>query len=67
MSPSESERLPYRLLTGDASRAFCERVSAALRDGYMLYGDPVMSSDGEGLTTAQAVVLPEHYPSAETS
>jgi hypothetical protein len=62
MATIESERLPYRLLTGDTTRAFCERVSAALEDGYVLYGGPAMSFDGERVVTAQAVVLPEHHP-----
>ena len=52
------ERLPYRLLTGTDDRAFCEKVSAALLDGYVLHGGPVVSHDGSGVVTAQAVVLP---------
>ena len=52
------ERLPYRLLTGTDDRAFCEKVSAALLDGYVLYGGPVVTHDGERVVTAQAVVLP---------
>ncbi|MDH3228074.1 MAG: DUF1737 domain-containing protein [Thermoleophilia bacterium] len=65
MSSSETERLPYRLLTGDTTRAFCERISGALRDGYVLYGDPIMTFDGERVVTAQAVVLPERHPTNE--
>jgi len=38
------QRLRYRLLTGAGDRAFCERISAALDDGYVLYGDPVLTS-----------------------
>ena len=34
------ERLRYRLLTGPDDRTFCERVSAALADGYELHGSP---------------------------
>ena len=52
------ERLPYRLLTGTDDRAFCEKVSAAIADGYVLYGSPALSFDGESVVTAQAVVLP---------
>jgi len=52
------ERLPYRLLTGTDDRAFCEKVSAAIADGYVLYGSPALSFDGEKVVTAQAVVLP---------
>lgn len=52
------ERLPYRLLTGTDDRAFCEKVSAAIADGYVLYGSPALTFDGEKVVTAQAVVLP---------
>ena len=41
------ERLAYRLLTGTDDRAFCERVSAALADGYQLHGAPAVTFDGE--------------------
>lgn len=50
--------LPYRLLTGPDDRSFCERVSAALADGYQLYGSPAATFDGEQVIVAQAVVLP---------
>ena len=52
------ERLPYRLLTGTDDRAFCEKVSAAIADGYVLHGSPAVTFDGERVVTAQAVVLP---------
>lgn len=52
------ERLPYRLLTGTDDRAFCEKVSAAIADGYLLHGSPAVTFDGEKVVTAQAVVLP---------
>lgn len=51
-------RLPYRLLTGSDNRAFCEKVSAALLDGYVLHGGPTLSHDGPELVCAQAVILP---------
>lgn len=50
--------LPYRLLTGPDDRSFCERVSAALAEGYQLYGSPAATFDGERVIVAQAVVLP---------
>ena len=50
--------LPYRLLTGTDDRAFCERISGALAEGYVLYGSPTITWDGEKVVTAQAVVLP---------
>jgi hypothetical protein len=54
---SEPARLRYRLLTGTDDRAFCEKVSAALEDGYRLHGNPAVTFDGERVVTAQAVVL----------
>lgn len=53
-----SERLQYRVLTGPDDRALCERVSAALADGYVLHGSPAITFDGERVIVAQAVVLP---------
>ena len=35
----------YRLLTGRDDRAFCERVSAALAEGWRLSGSPIMAWD----------------------
>jgi hypothetical protein len=52
------ERLRYRLLTGPDDRAFCERVSAALDEGYELHGAPTVTFDGSRVIAAQAVVLP---------
>jgi len=48
----------YRLLTGKDDRAFCERVSEALAQGWRLYGSPAMTWDGDGqcVKVAQAVV-----------
>jgi hypothetical protein len=65
MSSSDTGQLPYRLLTGDTTRTFCKRVSDALQHGYVLYGDPVMTFDGERMVTAQAVVLAGHHPGRE--
>jgi hypothetical protein len=50
-------RLRYRLLTGPATVVFCERVSEALADGYVLYGSPSLTFDGTTRYVAQAVVL----------
>lgn len=56
VSEPTPEPLRYRLLTGTDDRAFCERVSRALDDGYRLHGDPVVTiADGETYV-AQAVV-----------
>lgn len=57
-SPDAQERLPYRLLTGPDDHAFCERVSAAIADGYILWGSPSVTFDGTSVIAAQAVVLP---------
>ena len=49
----------YKLLTGPDTSAFCERVSDALAQGYVLYGSPSITFDGTTTYVAQAVVLPE--------
>ena len=38
---------------------FCERVSEALDDGYVLYGQPVLAEENGTLIAAQAVVKAE--------
>lgn len=59
MTDSPETPLTYRLLTGAPDRAFCERVSEALDSGYVLYGQPVLSTDDGELIAAQAVVRNE--------
>ena len=56
--PVPEDRLRYRLLTGTDDRQFCERVSEALEQGYVLHGDPAATFDGTRVVVAQAVVLP---------
>lgn len=58
MSAPPDDRPVYRLLTGKDDRAFCERVSEALEQGWRLYGSPTISWDHEGgcMKAAQAVV-----------
>jgi hypothetical protein len=56
--PAEDSPLAYRLLTGPDDRSFCERVSAALAEGYVLHGGPALTFDGVRVLAAQAVVLP---------
>ena len=47
MNTEMTQRKNYRFLTGPDDAAFCQRVSDALAEGYVLYGDPVMVvSDG---------------------
>ena len=55
---SSDDRLAYRLLTGVDNREFCERVSAALADGYVLYGSPAITFNGQQNIVAQAIILP---------
>jgi len=52
-----AEKLRYRLLTGPDDHKFCERVSAALEDGYELYGSPAATFNGKDIIVAQAIVL----------
>lgn len=59
-SGEEAERetkLAYRVLTGPDDRSFCERVSAALADGYVLHGTPSLTTKGDQVIVAQALVL----------
>ena len=55
-----TDRLRYRLLTGPDTVEFCERISAALDDGYELHGSPAITYDPETAMpiVAQALVLP---------
>jgi hypothetical protein len=49
----------YRFLSGADNADFCQRVSDALADGYVLYGNPVMVMDKDVRVVGQAVILPE--------
>jgi hypothetical protein len=55
----DTDKLRYRVLTGPDTKEFCERVSAALDDGYQLYGSPAITYDPEQATriVAQALIL----------
>ena len=57
-APADQERLAYRLFTGPDDRSFCERVSAALSEGYVLHGSPSATFNGSTVVVAQALVLP---------
>ena len=59
--PPPEDKLTYRLLTGRDDRAFCERVSEALAQGWRLYGSPSLAWDDEAgaMKCAQAVVWGE--------
>jgi hypothetical protein len=54
------ERLRYLLLTGPDDADFCARVSAAIDEGYELYGSPAITHDGERTIVAQALLLPAY-------
>lgn len=62
MAEGSDDRLTYRLLTGTTDTAFCERVTAALADGYRLHGSPALAVRDGVVVTAQAVVLDRHAP-----
>lgn len=52
-------RKSYRFLSGADNADFCQRVSDALADCYVLYGNPVMVMDKDVRVVGQAVILPE--------
>ena len=64
MVQTPDDRPTYRLLTGKDDRAFCERVSEALAQGWRLYGSPSMTWDGgmDCIKVAQAVIWHELAP-----
>jgi hypothetical protein len=66
-APAPDERLSYRLITGADNREFCERISAALADGYVLHGSPAATFNGTSVIVAQAIVLPAAIASADAA
>lgn len=56
--PAGEPRLLYGCLTGPDDRAFCERVSQKLAEGYVLHGGPALTFDGKNVIVAQAVIWP---------
>lgn len=58
-------RLRYRVLTGVDDSEFCERVSQALADGYLLSGSPSITARDGDVIVAQAVVLPDAFNSSD--
>lgn len=48
----------YRVLTGPDDAKFCRRVSEALALGYLLYGSPSLTFNGQNVIVAQALVWP---------
>jgi hypothetical protein len=57
--PPPPNGLPvYRILTGPDDAAFCHRVSEALALGYLLYGSPAATFNGQNVIVAQALIWP---------
>lgn len=52
----------YRVLTGLDDDEFCHRVSEALDLGYELHAGPAITSIGEAVYVAQALVWPREEP-----
>lgn len=66
-APAPEEKLSYRLLTGPDDRTFCERISAALAEGYVLHGSPAATFNGTAVIVAQALILPAAIASADAA
>lgn len=66
MSADESP-LAYRLITGPDDRSFCERISAALAEGYVLHGGPAVTFNGSSVICAQAVILPKAVATSDAA
>ncbi|MCU1567646.1 MAG: hypothetical protein JWQ56_2583 [Pseudarthrobacter sp.] len=66
-APVPEEKLAYRLITGADDRSFCERISAALAEGYVLHGSPAVTFNGLTAIVAQAVILPAAVASADAA
>ncbi|TDL38635.1 DUF1737 domain-containing protein [Arthrobacter nitrophenolicus] len=67
MSDAPEEKLSYRLISGPDNREFCERISTALAEGYVLHGSPAATFNGTSVIVAQAVVLPAAIASADAA
>ncbi|HQX58688.1 MAG TPA: DUF1737 domain-containing protein [Burkholderiaceae bacterium] len=58
MSSPPDDLPTYRVLTGRDDATFCHRVSQAIALGYMLYGSPAATFNGQEVIVAQAIVWP---------
>ncbi len=58
-------RKSYRSLTGLDDVGFCQKVSDALAEGYVLYGAPVMASCNGEIVCGQAVIFPGIIPGVQ--
>lgn len=50
-------QLKYRLITGKDDASFCQRISELLDEGYVLYGSPSCTFNGQDVIVAQAVII----------
>jgi hypothetical protein len=66
-APAPEEKLSYRLVTGPDDRSFCERISTALAEGYVLHGSPAATSNGGQVIVAQALILPSAIATADAA
>jgi hypothetical protein len=66
-APAPEEKLSYRLITGPDDRTFCERISTALAEGYVLHGSPAATFNGSSVIVAQALILPTAIASADAA
>ncbi|MGM9471161.1 DUF1737 domain-containing protein [Pseudarthrobacter sp. YS3] len=66
-APAPEEKLSYRLITGPDDKAFCERISTALAEGYVLHGSPAATFNGSSVIVAQALILPAAIASADAA
>lgn len=66
-APAPEEKLSYRLITGPDDRAFCERISTALAEGYVLHGSPAATFNGSSVIVAQALILPAAIATADAA
>ncbi|MET3205603.1 MULTISPECIES: DUF1737 domain-containing protein [unclassified Arthrobacter] len=65
--PAPEEKLSYRLVTGPDDRSFCERISTALAEGYVLHGSPAATFNGTSVIVAQALILPAAIATADAA
>lgn len=50
-------QLRYRLITGKGDASFCQRISKLLDEGYVLYGSPSCTFNGQDVIVEQAVII----------
>jgi hypothetical protein len=66
-APVPEEKLSYKLITGPDDQTFCERISAALAEGYVLHGSPAATFNGTAVIVAQALILPAAIATADAA